>query len=131
QSLYPQKPIYNTGQILALRTVLDVDRFVAALDRVVAENDALRLRFVQRDIGIFQEVMKDAPVDLEFGDFSAESCPDTAATAWIDQVFWNPIGATDFPLFKFALAKLDSNRFLWLQKYHHLIIDATGRQLVA
>src|SRR5205085_2394872 len=49
----------------------------------------------------------------------------------IDQVFWNPIGATDFPLFKFALAKLDSNRFLWLQKYHHLIIDATGRQLVA
>jgi hypothetical protein len=38
---------------------------------------------------------------------------------------------TDFPLFHFALAKISESHFIWLQKYHHLIIDATGRQLVA
>jgi len=49
QSLYPQQQIYNSAQILTLRTALDLDRFVATLNRVVTENDALRLRFVESD----------------------------------------------------------------------------------
>src|SRR5262249_13772151 len=64
-------------------------------------------------------------------DFSTERHPETAASDWIERVLRKPLGPTDFPLFQFALAKFATDRFLWLQKYHHLIIDGIGRQLVA
>jgi amino acid adenylation domain-containing protein len=76
-------------------------------------------------------VATDVAVPLDFSDFSDEIDPDAAAASWIETLFWQPIAPIDFPLFQFAIAKLAKDRFLWLQKYHHLIIDATGRQLVA
>ena len=131
QSIFPQKPIYNTGQTLRLRTAFDVNRFVEALDQVVAENDALRLRFVESDDLVHQEVMDEVAVNLEYRDFSNHSDPESAAQAWIERLFWKPFRPDDCPLFHFAVAKVGSDCFLWLQKYHHLIIDAVGRQLVA
>jgi hypothetical protein len=133
QVMHPKRPIYNTGQTLTIRTALDVDRFAAALRRTVAANDSLRLRVFQRGGRVLQEVV--APDDVEFGidlhDVSAEADPDAAAAAWIERTFWTPLAPGDFPLFRFAVAKVAPDRFVWLQKYHHLIIDATGRRLVA
>jgi amino acid adenylation domain-containing protein len=131
QSIFPQKPIYNTGQTLRLRTALDVDRFLEALDQVVAENDALRLRFVESDDLVHQEVMDEVAVNLAYRDFSNHNDPESAAQAWIEQLFWKPFRPDDCPLFHFAVAKVGSYCFLWLQKYHHLVIDAVGRRLVA
>ena len=131
QSLNPEKPIYITAQTLTLRTALDLDRFAATLNRVVAENDALRLRFVESGGEVFQQVVSDVFVNLEFCDFSAERHPEAAANDWIEKILRKPLRATDFPLFQFALAKFATDRFIWLQKYHHLIIDGIGRQLVA
>lgn len=131
QSLYPGKPIYNVGQTLEFRIALDVDRFVKALRQVVAEHDALRIRCVEDEAGCRQYVADDAVIDLAFRDFSGELSPEAPANAWIEELFWKPLGLADFPLFQFALAKLAPDRFVWLQKYHHLIIDATGRRIVA
>jgi hypothetical protein len=78
-----------------------------------------------------QHAVNDVPVHLEFCDFTGKRNPEAAAAVWIEQLFWKPLGPTDFPLFQFALAKMAEDRFLWLQKYHHLIIDATGRRIVA
>ena len=50
QSLYPRKPIYHIGQTLILRTTIDVERFTAALERIVAENDAFRDRVIERHV---------------------------------------------------------------------------------
>ena len=68
---------------------------------------------------------------MEVRDFSSQSDPEAAATAWLERIFWRPLTPADFPLFRFAVAKLAARRYIWLQKYHHLIIDATGRQIVA
>jgi hypothetical protein len=129
-SFYADKPIYNTGQTLTLKVSLQLDRFVEALNLVVAENDALRLRFVQSDNEVGQEVVDSVRVDLQYEDLSHEKDPEAAAKAWIEAIFWKPIRTEDFPLFGFAVAKLAHDRFVWLQKYHHLIIDAAGRQLI-
>src|SRR5262245_43687063 len=105
QSVHSQKPIYNTGQTLTFRAPLVIDRFLETLNRVVAENDALRARFIQSDDDVFQEIPKDVTVDLEYKDFSGERDPEAGARTWIERLFWKPIGSSDFPLFKFALAK--------------------------
>lgn len=130
QALHPHKPIYNTGQAITIHAGLDVDHFVAALRSVVEENDALRLRFL-KGADIRQEIASDVDFEVNVRDFAAEDAPDAAADAWIEHLFWEPFEPTDFPLFRFALAKVSADRFVWLQKYHHLIIDAGGRQLVA
>jgi thioesterase domain-containing protein/acyl carrier protein len=131
QALHPNSPIYNTGQILSFVAAIDTAKFEAALHRVISEHDSLRLRFVQRGAKVLQHVVSDAESALDVRDFSAEAAPDEAANAWLRQIFWQPVAPTDFPLFKFALAKVSAQRFLWLQRYHHLIIDAAGRELIA
>ena len=68
---------------------------------------------------------------LDVRDFSSKENPQEDAAAWLEDLFWEPLSPSDFPLARFALAKATSNKYLWLQKYHHLIIDATGRRLVA
>ncbi|HXZ00019.1 MAG TPA: condensation domain-containing protein [Stellaceae bacterium] len=130
QALHPHKPIYNTGQTLGINTSLNLDHFMSALRRVVTENDALRLRF-HKGTEILQETVDAAEIDADFRDFSAAADAETAASGWIDRLFWEPFEPTDFPLFRFAVAKLSDERFVWMQKYHHLVIDATGRQIVA
>jgi Condensation domain len=37
----------------------------------------------------------------------------------------------DPALFRFALIRIDEDRTIWFQKYHHIIIDATGRRLLS
>jgi thioesterase domain-containing protein/acyl carrier protein len=131
QALHRGKPIYNTGQIITISAALDTQRFAQALRDATAENDALRLRFHQNGPQIVQEIADVAAHDMEFQDFSDRAGAGAAARAWLNTVFWQPISPTDFPLFQFALAKVSAHRFLWLQKYHHLITDAVGRQLIA
>ncbi len=35
------------------------------------------------------------------------------------------------PLFGYALLKVASDRFLWYQRYHHIVMDGAGRALIA
>src|SRR5262249_5786346 len=64
---------------------------------------------------------------LEQHDFSTEPQPELASEAWIEEHFWAPLPWNSFPLFRLALIKLRDDRFVFVQKYHHGIIDATGR----
>src|SRR5262245_54166500 len=129
QALHPHKPIYNTGQIVTIPGAINVDRFEAALRLVIAEHDALRLRFL-KGAEILQEVVSEAEPGLDIRGFSTQPDPEIAAQGWIERLFWQRFEPTNFPLFRFALARLP-DRWLWMQKYHHLIIDATGRQIIA
>ena len=131
QALHPGKPIYNTGQILTIRGMLDRGRFATALRQVVTESDALRLRFVQQGASVLQYIVDGVDPVLTYRDFSSTEAPETSALSWMEETFWAPLGPDDFPLFRFALAKVAPAHYFWLQKYHHLVIDATGRRLVA
>ena len=131
QSLHPGKPIYNTGQLISISGHLDVARFDCAMRQVILENDALRLRFIQKDGRVFQEIVPEVVTALNYRDFAGDMDPAGQAAAWFDRIFWTALRASDFPLLEFAVARIAADQFLWLQKYHHLIIDATGRQLVA
>ncbi|HKM61596.1 MAG TPA: amino acid adenylation domain-containing protein [Acidisphaera sp.] len=131
QALHPGAPILNTGQTLRIHGALDTGCFAAALEHVVAAEDALRLRFVWRPPFVRAHVEPDAAIDLESCDLSQEPDPPAAADAWISRMFWRPLSPNDYPLFRFALLKLGPADFIWVQKYHHLLIDAAGREIVA
>src|SRR5665213_2681071 len=121
QQLFAGKPIYNTGQALSIRGKLRVDFFEAALREAIAESPGLRLppRFGP------------APFNLALLDFREETDPLAAAERWMQAEMREPIPLEGPALFRFALIRVGENHTLWFQKFHHIIIDATGRRLLS
>lgn len=121
QQLHPGKPIYNTGQFLSIRGNLRVDLFEAALRDAVAESPGLQLH-----------PRPDAkPFDLTLLDFCGEKEPLIAAKQWMQSEMGTAIPVDDPRLFRFALIRISADHTLWFQKFHHIIIDATGRLLLS
>jgi amino acid adenylation domain-containing protein len=121
QQLFPGKPIYNTGQVLTIRGELRVDIFERALHEVIAESLCLQL----------PPRSSPAPFNLTLLDFRDEKDPTAAAMRWMQSAMGAAISLDDPALFHFALIQVGVDQSLWFQKYHHIIIDATGRQLLS
>jgi amino acid adenylation domain-containing protein len=121
QQLFIGKPIYNTGQALTIRGRLRVDLFEIALRETVAESPSLRLPPWSDPV----------PFDLMLLDFREEKDPLTAAEHWMRIEMGEVISLEDRALFRFALIRISEDHTLWFQKFHHIIIDATGRRLLS
>ena len=126
----PDKPICNTGQLVSLNAPINPSLFADALNSALEEADALRIRLGIASGVPFQRVVGFERAPLEIMDFSSESDPTKAALAWIEREFWTNIPWQTFPLFRFVLVKTANDRYLWLQKHHHIIVDATGAELL-
>jgi condensation domain-containing protein len=121
QQLFAGKPIHNTGQVLAIRGKLRVDLFERALRETIAESPGLRL---PPRSGL-------APFNLSVLDFRKENDSRAAAEEWMRAEMHRPISLDESSLFFFALIRIGGDHTLWFQKYHHIIIDATGRRLLS
>jgi len=127
---FPAKPNANTGIVVTLNVALDPQLFSEAIRRVVCETETLRLRFRMERTDIRQEVLDLPGYEIEQFDFSAEPDGTAAARQWIEEQFRVPLDWNAFPLFQFFLIKVRPDRYLWVQKFNHLLIDATGRLLL-
>jgi amino acid adenylation domain-containing protein len=121
QQLYVRKPIYNTGQVLAIGGSLRFDLFERALRETIAESPGLRL----------PPRTGPPPFSLSTLDFRTEKDPLAAAEQWMRAEMGRLIPLDDPALFRFALIRVAADHTLWFQKYHHIIIDATGRRLLS
>jgi len=123
----PNSPVANIGHIAQIHGYIDCKIFAAACRQVVAETPWLRLSFSHHQDEVVQEFIDLDNYTLEQHDFSTEPQPELASEAWIEEHFWAPLPWNSFPLFRLALIKLRNDHFVFVQKYHHGIIDATGR----
>ena len=121
QRLFTGKPIYNTGQSVTIRGILRVDLFEIALRETVAESPGLLL----------PPRRGPAPFDLPVLDFREKKNPLAAAAQWMRKEMREVIPLEDAALFRFALIRIAEDCTVWFQKYHHIIIDATGRRLLS
>ena len=120
QQLFAGRPIYNTGQVITIRGDLRVDLFEIALRATVAESPHLQLPPRRGPV----------PFDMTLLDFRTDSEPQAAADKWMRTEMRKAIPVDGPALFRFALIRIDEDHTLWFQKYHHIIIDATGRRLL-
>jgi len=121
QQLFPGKPVYNTGQVLTIRGKLRVDLFEIALSETIAESPGLRLPPWSEQV----------PFDLKVLDFRNEKDPLILAERWMRTEMGRVIPLEDPALFRFALLQVGDDYWRWFQKFHHIIIDATGRRLLS
>ncbi|MGH3845551.1 MAG: amino acid adenylation domain-containing protein, partial [Pseudonocardiaceae bacterium] len=122
---------YKIGQYVEIYGPVDPVLFEAALRQVVGEVDSLHARFFEDDDGPRQVIEPSLDWLMPVVDVSEESDPRAAADAWIAADVARPMDLTCGPLFSAALIKLSSDRFLWYQACHHIVMDGFGSALIA
>jgi amino acid adenylation domain-containing protein len=121
QQLFGGMPIYNTGQALTIQGPLRAALFEVALHETIAESPALQLVPERGPIG---------PA-LQQHDFRQARDPHAAADQWMRSEMDVPFSLDEDALYRFALLRIADDLTIWFQKYHHIIIDATGRWLLS
>jgi hypothetical protein len=105
QMLHEGVPLYNIGGYVHLPGAIDVARFRAAVQLLVARHDALRLVLLDTtdEDGVPLQGMVDAwEFETPLHDFSAQSDPRAAAHAWMQARFEEPYELLGQPLWRSA-----------------------------
>jgi amino acid adenylation domain-containing protein/non-ribosomal peptide synthase protein (TIGR01720 family) len=126
QRLDPQNPVYNLAECVRIDGPVDAGVFERALRQVVAETDALRIQIVGTDDAPLQ-VVRDT---VEWGLAVIGADDDSAADGWMHAEHTRAIDPRTDPLFRFALIKIADDRYVWYQRYHHLLVDGLSIVLI-
>ena len=130
QALYPDAPVYNIAGMNRIPGVLDRAIFQEAITRLVQETEILRLMLTEKDGVPWQSFPAMPQVDLCFRDFSTAEDPLQAAQSEIRQQVDQPFRLFEEPLFRFTLFKLSGTSHIWLQVFHHLLVDGSAVALL-
>ncbi len=63
---------------------------------------------------------------LSFLDWSDQEVDDAGIGAWVNRYVQQPFDLNGKPLFSYVLIRLGEGRHIWVQRYHHIIIDSYG-----
>ncbi|MFE3826557.1 amino acid adenylation domain-containing protein [Streptomyces sp. NPDC059092] len=129
QKLDPENPSYNVAEFADVTGPMDPARLGAAVRQVVAETDALRLTFGERDGVPFQTVHPSGGVDVALADLSAAEDPYGEALRRMRADLAAPADLARGPLVRMALYRLGERRHLFHQQVHHLALDGYGAAL--
>ena len=129
QAMDPENPILNAGQYVEILGPLDDDAFAEAVRRMIAETEALRLRFWATPEGPRQRLAAEAPV-MEVYDHRRAPDPEAAALAIMRADSDKPLDLAQEPVAAFHLHILGPERRFWYERIHHLALDGYGVALV-
>ncbi|MCQ6244829.1 non-ribosomal peptide synthetase [Streptomyces malaysiensis] len=130
QRLQPGNPLFNIAEYIDIHGEIDPALFENALRRTVAEADTLRIRLLEEDGRAAQRVEEHIDWTLSFIDVSHEDDPRACAEGHMRGEMRRPVDPTTGPLFAFALFKAADDRYLWYQRYHHIVMDGLGLSLI-
>ncbi|MFH8568035.1 amino acid adenylation domain-containing protein [Streptomyces sp. NPDC017993] len=130
QQVAPDSPIFRAAEYLEIHGAVDPALFEQALRQVVAEADALHIRFRDTDEGPRQEVGPLPEWRLETIDVSDAADPRQAAERWMDRDLRRRIDLTGSPLFTYALFRVSQDHWFWYHAYHHILLDGVGASLL-
>jgi len=130
QILHPDVPLYNIGGYLQIDGPVDPTLFERAINQVIENNDALRIRIHEGESLPTQTFAENVHLELDFHDFSMKENAHQQALEWMQREFVTPFQLIDGLLFQFALCKISENCYYWFKKYHHLIVDKWALSLI-
>ncbi|MFF8092951.1 amino acid adenylation domain-containing protein [Streptomyces sp. NPDC016675] len=129
--LAPDSAAYNTAEAVEIHGPLDTGLFETALRRTVGEADTFALRFGDTDEGPRCRTAPDADTwPLHRVDVSGAQDPEAAAWAHVHADLAAPVDIEKGPLFAHTLLTLAPDRFLWLLRAHHLLLDGYSYKLL-
>ena len=131
QSVSPSSPAFNLAEYLEIAGPIDAPLFELALRKVVAETEALCVRFANGADGPRQVIGPPPDWAMSFIDVSAATNPQAAAEQWMKADLAKPIDLIQGPFLTYALFKAAADRYFWYARYHHIVMDGYSFALVA
>src|SRR5690606_14776482 len=130
QRMDPGNALFNTGQVVEIRGVLDIERFRAAVDQCMLESDALALRFVEEGDSVYQRVDENQRPQLQIIDLSSNADAYEQAREAMRSDSNTALDPCVDALACERLYVLGAEHFLWYRRVHHLAIDGYGMTLL-
>ncbi|MFD5000600.1 amino acid adenylation domain-containing protein [Streptomyces buecherae] len=131
QQLDLDSPAFNTAEYVCIAGPVDTEVFVAALRQVVAETEALGVRFTVQDGKLWQVTADATDWQPHVADLTPEAAPRAAALAWMARDMARPVDLEREPVFGHALFRVGPNEYWWYHRVHHIALDGFGLSLVA
>jgi hypothetical protein len=100
-----------------------------AIRQVVHEAEPLRAAFFEMDGQVFQRVIDDPGIKLEFYDLSSSRDPVQEAHEMASSIQRTPMPFTG-PLINFSLFRTRPDEYYWFTCWHHIILDGLGISLI-
>lgn len=130
QRLDPANPIFNTGHCTDIRSPLNVELFLQAINLTLAEADALSLRMIDAPEGPQQVFDPGHQPTAELMDLRGDAQGPERAHQFMVQDLNTPLDPTRSPLARHVLFLLDDHHVQWYQRIHHLAADGYGMALI-
>jgi amino acid adenylation domain-containing protein/thioester reductase-like protein len=121
EKLYPGTSIGNIAATLKLKYKVDYDILAQTINLIIKDNDAFRLRFIERNGEPLQYISEYEYRKIDFFDFSNTGIE--ALYNWDSKHVQTPFPLVDSDLIYFAILKINENEFGVYSKMHHLVCD--------
>ncbi|ROP35987.1 non-ribosomal peptide synthetase [Saccharothrix texasensis] len=126
QRLNPDN-VFVMSEYLEIHGAVDVALFEEALRRTVLEAETVQVRFAEDADGVWQFLAPDP--HLHYFDHTDRADPVGDAVAWMDDDLYRPMDLERGPLSVDALFKVDTDRYLYYQRNHHVIADGVSGRI--
>ncbi|MCL2817210.1 MAG: amino acid adenylation domain-containing protein, partial [Clostridiales bacterium] len=128
EKFYPGTSIAGVSATMRLMASIDFSLLEQAINRLIEDNDSLRLRVFMRNNEPRQYVAPHTYRKFDVKDFSKSE--DGLFRDWENTMSRTPFFAEDDDLFRFVLLKIDENTCGYFVSLHHLISDAWSMVLL-
>ena len=141
QQLDPRNPIFNTGHCTSIRGEVDMERLASAIERTLAEADALSLAFIDTEDGPRQYFDAARRPVLERLTLPGDAAGRAEAERLMQADLRTPIDPRTTALARHLLIRFTPSAdadgadsalptVLWFQRVHHLAADGYGMALI-
>ncbi|MBB5933363.1 thioester reductase domain-containing protein [Streptomyces zagrosensis] len=131
QQLDRESPAFNTAEYVCIAGSVDTAAFERALHQVIAETEALNVRFTVIDGRPRQVTTPATDWRPHIADLTPEAAPRAAALAWMARDMARPVDLEREPVFEHALFRVGTHEHWWYHRVHHIALDGFGLSLVA
>ncbi|GKX31187.1 hypothetical protein SH1V18_36670 [Vallitalea longa] len=129
--VYSNYQLHNLGGCLRIFGQINVEKLEKSINMVIQHNDALRLRFIERDEGHPIQYVSNFESDkIDFIDFSKCHQPRMEQKKWSEILFQARFNLLDNKLYHFSIFKINNYEYGIFLKIHHIIADGWSISLI-
>ncbi len=130
QRLDPANPIFNIGHCTHIEGPLDVAALQRAVDAALREADALAMRVIAQDDGVWQVLDEAWRPRLQVVDLRGQADALAQAQQRMRADMQQPVDPAVQPMAAHVLYRIGDDHALWYQRLHHVAADGYGMGLI-
>lgn len=127
----PRDAVVNIAECLEIHGAVDEGLFMQAMYQLAAEAETARVSIIEKDGIPWQAISASFDHELPFVDVSGAADPRQAAFDWMMDELTRPVDLARDPLWMIALVKAGPEKYFWMHRCHHIVLDGFSGGLIA